>query len=374
VRYKVPFIKPVLPASELIADDYAEIVASNWFTNFGPKEREFSAGVAEYIGNGFHAVTFANATIALMGLAKAVLGEGDRTRFVLVPSFTFAAGPAAIEWSGHRPLFIDIDPHTLQPSIDSARRAIETHGAAIAGILFCNTFGIGASTVREWEALASELGLPMMVDSAAGFGSRYADSSVVGRAGIAEVFSFHATKPFAIGEGGAVVTRDAELALTLREFQNFGFGQGKGALKLGLNGKLQELNAAIGLRQLARIDAAVESRRSVLASYREELEPLGVHFPDNIERSSVCFASVVLPDGQRRDRALEHLISVGVEARAYYTPLVHHQPHFDTCPTEGDLMNTDAISARVLSLPVHEAMPDDSVALVTASLREVLGR
>lgn len=364
--FDIPFIRPTFPHSDVIGADFDAIVDTNWYTNFGPREREFSAAVAAYVGEGYHAVTFANATIALMALVPAAFGRGDGTRHVLVPSFTFAAGPEAIEWAGYKPLFIDIDAVTLQPDLADARAAIEAND--VAGILLCNTFGIGNPAVAEWEGLAAEAGLPIVTDSAAGFGSTYADGTPVGTATTAEVFSFHATKPFAIGEGGAVVTRDAALAAELTAFQNFGFREGRGAFSLGLNGKLQEINAAIGLRQLERFDAAIQGRQRVLEAYRSGLAGLPVRFPTAIERSSVCFATLLFDDRAQRDAALQRLLAAGVEARTYYSPAVHTHPHFAEELRASDLAVTAEVIDTVLSLPVYESMTDAEIATVVTAI------
>lgn len=365
MSFEIPFIRPVFPSPELVASDYARIVESNWYTNFGPREREFSAALGTYMGDGYIAVTFANATLALMALCQAALGRGDGSKEVLVPSFTFAAGPAAVEWAGYVPRFIDVDTASLQPSIDEARAALDG-GSDVAGILLGNTFGIGNAQIAEWEQLAEEYGVQLLIDSAAGFGSVYPGGRRVGTAGLAEVFSFHATKPFAIGEGGAVVTRDPALARSLAEFQNFGFSQGLGSAQLGLNGKLQELNAAIGLRQLATIDEAVQRRQAVVAAYRRGFEGLDIAFPRGIDESSVCFASIVLPDRGSRDAVLAALIEAGVEARAYYSPAVHTQPHFAAAPRQGGLRGTGAVVDSVLSLPVHQDMAQRDIDTVIA--------
>lgn len=369
MSFDVPFILPVLPDSARLVEDYEEIISSNWFTNFGPKERAFSAALADRLRTG-NAVTFTNATIALMGLIRGVLGPGGRDRHILVPSFTFAAGPAAIEWAGYSPMFLDIEERGLQPDLDQASQAF-AGGADIAAILLCNTFGIGNADIAAWESLAAEHGVPLLIDSAAGFGSEYADGRPVGTAGLAEVFSFHATKPFAIGEGGAVSTDDDALAASLARFQNFAFEPGVGATTLGLNGKLAEIPAAIGLRQLERFDDALRSRRLVVSRYRDALDD-GWRLPDGIDRSSVCFATIIAPDRIRRDALLTAMAGAGVEARAYYSPVVHRQPMFVDAPRVADLDVTDAMADRVVSLPVHEAMAEHAVQRVLGALHEVL--
>lgn len=361
MSFEIPFIRPMFPDSALIGQDFDAIATSNWFTNFGPREREFRSAIATYLGDGgLQAVTFSSATTALLGALHAVLGRGDGVRQIVVPSFTFAAGPAAIEWAGFCPLLIDIDEDSLQPSLADARSALEQPGHTVAAILLCNTFGIGNAAIADWEELAQEHAIPLVIDSAAGFGSQYQDGNPVGTAGVCEVFSFHATKPFAIGEGGAIVTRDPALAQRLTSFQNFGFQAGAGAVTLGLNGKLQEINAAIGLRQLIGFDEAVASRRSTLLKYRDALHHVA-HFPEGIERSSVCFASIVMPSRSDRDSRLEALSNGGVEARAYYAPPVHVQPHFAGLPRVSSLAVTESVVDRILSLPVHQDMAHEDV-------------
>lgn len=354
MSYDVPFIRPVFPSAAEIGSDFDEIVESNRYTNFGPMERRFAAAIAAYVGDDLAAVTFANGTLALMAVLHGVLGPGNGTRSVLVPSFTFAAGPAAIEWVGYRPAFVDIDPVTLQPSVASANAVLDAE-ADVVGILLCNSLGIGNPDIDRWLEFSEQTGLPLVIDSAAGFGSRYGSGAKVGTAGIAEVFSFHATKPFAIGEGGAVVSRDTALLQRLHDFQNFGFSADQGAVALGLNGKLQEINAAIGLRQLDGFEQALARRRDVLEAYRSGLEGTGVTIPALSERSSVCFATILAPSAQARNEMWSALEEAGVEARAYYSPPVHRQPHFSGAP-HGDLSSTDDVVARVLSLPVHQEM------------------
>lgn len=368
MSFDVPFIKPVFPASGVIARDFDAIVESNWYTNFGPMERRFSAEIASTIGPDYRAVTFANATVGLIALVHSALGRGDGTEFVIVPSFTFAAGPEAVLWSGYRPLLIDIDPESLQPLLAAAREAFSSGEFAIAGILLCNTFGIGNAEVESWESLAAETGVPLLIDSAAGFGSEYSDGSPVGSRGLAEVFSFHATKPFAIGEGGAVVTRDNDLADRLAAFQNFGFRDRLGAADIGLNGKLQEINAAIGLRQLEAFNGAVSSRRDVVEQYRRALTNTSIHFPHNIDRSSVCFASVLFGDPDARERARLALTAAGVEVRTYYSPVVHDQPFLRDAARIGSLPTTGSVSERILSLPVHQNMDPEHIERIVSTI------
>lgn len=367
--FDLPFIRPLFPTGEELSTDFARIVEANWYTNFGPQERAFKAALEGWMGEGCHVVTFANATVALLAAIQVRLGRGDGSKRILVPSFTFASGPQAIEWCGYEPLLIDIERSTLQPSLADARRALAEPDHGVAAILLCNTFGIGNGDIAQWEALALESGLPLIIDSAAGFGSTYPGDRPVGTAGTCEVLSFHATKPFAIGEGGAIVTRDAALAASLTEFTNFGFHEAQGAIALGLNGKLNEFGAAIGLRQLVGFAESVASRQSVVARYMAEL-PATFTFPERLEFSSVCFATMLLPDRSHRDAARERLLRRGVEARTYYSPPIHAQPYFAGVPSVNGYAVTEEIVDRILSVPVYVRMDEREIQLILETLSE----
>lgn len=367
--WAVPYVRPVFPRTAEIAADIEGIVAANWYTNFGPIERTFASGLAAWLDCDRVVTPTANATSGLLAAVR-LLMPPKRPGFVIVPSYTFAAGPAAIRWSGHRPLFIDIDPATLQPSLSSAKQALAAYGDSIVGILLGNSFGIGNAEVRAWEALAAEVGLPLVVDSAAGFGSRYPDGRPVGSAGDCEVFSFHATKPFAIGEGGAVACRTPELDEQIRSFINFGFVSHE-ARWVGLNGKLQELNAAIGLRQLATFDNALASRRAALAALAPSIEGAGLELPAHQEISSVSAAIVLAADQRRRDSLLDSLTRNRVEARVYYAPAVHLQEAFRGETVVGDLVGTAEVGRRVIALPIHQDMAQSSIDLIADAM---LGR
>lgn len=359
MAFDVPFIRPIFPAAEDLAADVTEIVRSNWFTNFGPKEQRFRAGIADYLGSDLEVVTFNNATTALVASLSQLLKDEPPGGLVIVPSFTFAAGPQAIRWAGHHPLFIDIDESSLQPSLGAARAAWDRYGKKIVGVLLCNTFGIGGELIDEWETFAAERGVPLIIDSAAGFGSLYPDGTNVGTRGDCEIFSFHATKPFAIGEGGAVVTRDVRLAEVLRSFSNFGFEAADGAVRAGLNGKLQEINAAIGVRQLLTIDDVIRERRQVLQRYGEIFSYADAgEIVRNADKSSVCFAPVILRDAESRDPLLSGLRAAGIEARVYYAPPVHRHASFEHDLCTGRLELTEAVSTRILCLPVLQGMPE----------------
>ena len=369
---EIPFIRPRYPGPAELAKDLDEILHANWYTNFGPKERLFARAIGEYLGQDLHVATIANGTMALIAALHATVGHGTRNQYLLMPSFTFVAVAQAALWAGYRPWFIDIDAQTWQPSASSARAVLESSRDRVAGILLANVFGVGNPQIGVWEDLAAEWDLPIVLDSAAGFGSAYMDGRPVGGRGACEIFSFHATKTLAIGEGGAVVSRDPRLIEQIREFQNFGFGP-QGCTQLGINGKMPEVSAAIGLRQLGGLDHRLASRRNVFNRYCAELSDVGVRFQPNADTSSLCFASACCQSADHKAAVLASLRQGAIRAHDYYNPPQHLQPFFVANPElvrSADLSNTQDLCSRIVSLPIHDYMAPDDVARVIAGVQQ----
>lgn len=370
---EIPFIRPSFPGPAELAEDFRRIAHTNWYTNFGPKERQFAHALGEYLGSELHVATLANGTMALIAAIHVTFGAGDRDRYVLMPSFTFVGVAQAALWNGYRPWLIDIDPGSWQPCVESARTVLERSRDRIAGIVLTNAFGVGNPQIGDWEQLAAEWELPLVIDSAAGFGSTYPDGDRVGGRGRCEIFSLHATKPFAVGEGGALVSRDPHLVEQTYRFANFGLGSSREAGHFGMNAKLQEINAAIGLRQLAGLDDRLESRRAVLGSYRAGLAEEGLRFQPNADASALCFASACCTTPDHKTAVLASLHQNAVRARDYYNPPQHRHPYFvvnDELLKTADLPVTEDICSRIVSLPVHDHMASGDVARVVAAVQE----
>jgi dTDP-4-amino-4,6-dideoxygalactose transaminase len=369
---EIPFIRPSYPGPAELAEDFDEILQANWYTNFGPKERHFARAIGEYLGHDLHVATLANGTIALIAALHAAVGHGTREQYLLMPSFTFVAVAQAGLWAGYRPWFIDIDAHTWQPSEFSARAVLECSRDRVAGILLANVFGVGNPQIDAWEDFAAEWDLPIVLDSAAGFGSAYTDGKRVGGRGVCEIVSFHATKTLAIGEGGAVISRDPRIIEQVREFQNFGL-EAQSCAQLGINGKMQEICAAIGLRQLGGLDRRLASRRKVFNRYYTELSDADVTFQPNADASSLCFASACCKSADHKAAVLASLRRGAIQARDYYNPPQHLQPFFVANPElvrSADLTVTEDVRSRIVSLPIHDCMSPNDVARVIAGVQQ----
>lgn len=363
---RVPFIRPQFPDPHDIAADVAAIVERNWYTNMGPLEHELAAAMADQMGNGSAVSLVANGTLGLLLALEHLKVPGRRA--VLVPSFTFTAAPQCALWCGLEPVFVDVSDSDWQPDADRAGQWLADHAHETAAILCANSFGVGGAHVDAWEELASAHGLPLIVDSAAGFGSHYPDGDALGHRGTCEVFSLHATKPFAVGEGGAVTSTDPGLIAALDVAKNFGFGADHDVAALGLNAKLPELTCAIGLRQLRDLKVRLDRRRGVLGRYHDLLAGSGVGFQPNDLASTVPFLSVLMPTEAARAGARSALDALGVEHRHYYEP-VHLQTLFRGSRSAGPLAVTEDLGRRIMSLPVHDEMDDAVIEAIAARLR-----
>ncbi len=367
----IPFLTPRLPEPGLVAQDYAEIFKSGVFTNSGLFEHRFAAELSQWIGGAAAVAVTASATASIQ-LASRMLFHPTR-RFVLVASFTAAAVPLAVRWSGHDPLLVDIESGSWQPDADMAEEALERESDEIAGILLTNTFGTANASIERWETLAQRFGMALIIDSAAGFGSCYPWGERLGARGTCEIFSFHATKTLGIGEGGAIAARDRGVVEELDRLKNFGFDEDRRSYGLGLNAKLPELSSAIGLRQLDGFAERLAKRREVLGWYTADLRPMGLEFQHGVELSVPPFVSVALPECDQRD-AVECALTHGqIGWRTYYNPPIHMQPAFADIRQAGELTETQALSERIISLPLDDYLSREDVSRVTELLGEALG-
>lgn len=370
VQYKIPFIRPSFPSIEEMSEDYQNIVTSNWYSNFGQYEKELSARAARYVGDTVYATTVANCTL---GIDIAVLALFDTSKKkVLTQSFTFAAGAEVLIRNGYEPILVDIEKQTWQMNIQKTEELITKKREDIAGILLCNTFGVGNPDIEKWEQLAKQYGLPLILDTAAGFGSRYTAGEIVGGRGDCEVFSLHATKPFAVGEGGLITSRNEQLIHKLRSLQNFGFENDRTVHSIGMNAKMQEFSCAIGIRQIDKLAERIHIRQDKLRIYKEQLEPQGFVFQPGDDMSTVPFVSVLTPDTIDASRAQERLIGSGIEARRYYTPAVHlHSAIMAHASISENLTVTEDISRSIISLPLLNDMTDEDITLICDTLKEI---
>src|ERR1035441_9571296 len=228
-----------------------DMLDRNWLTNNGPFVQEFEKRVAEFVGVK-HCIAMCNATVALEIATRALGLKGE----VIVPAFTFIATAHSLQWQEITPVFCDIDPrtHNLDPA-----RVEELITPKTTGIIGVHLWGRPCD-VEALTEIAQRRNLTLMFDAAHAFGCSYG-GKMIGGFGLAEVFSFHATKFCQTFEGGAIVTDNDELATKIRLMKNFGFGGYDNVIYIGTNGKMTEICAAMGLTNLESLEDFVAANR-----------------------------------------------------------------------------------------------------------------
>lgn len=341
-----------------------------WFTNNGQLVQELEKTLCGYLGVK-HCIPVCNATIGLQVVCHALNLRGQ----VIVPAFTFVATPHSVQWEGLTPIFADIDPvtHLMDPS--QVRDLITPHTSAILGV---HTWG-RACIPEDLQAIADEHGLELYFDAAHAFGCRHA-GKMIGNFGRAEVFSFHATKFFNTFEGGAIATNDDELAARIRLMINFGFTGMDSVVHLGTNGKMSEIHAAMGLSCFEEIGRIVDTNHSHYQAYRKALAGLpGIRFRDYDDMEETNFQYVVIEidesaAGISRDSLMYGLHARNIMARRYFYPGCHRmEPYAGLQPGLAKrLPLTEAVCAKVLSLPTGTGITSEDVARVCASIRSLV--
>lgn len=323
-----------------------EAMDRGWLTNNGPLVTELEARFAAFSGVE-HAVAVANATLGLQLVAVALGVRGE----VIMPSFTFIGTAHALAWIGLRPVFADVLPntHTLDPA-DVAERVTPSTGA-IVGV---HLWG-GACDTDALQAVAKGAGIPLFFDAAHAVGSAHLGRRV-GGFGRAEVFSLHATKAVNALEAGIITTNDGELADGLRALRNFGFSGEDAVAGPGINAKLNEFSAAMGISNLAHFEAIRSHNLSIHAAYRETLATTrGVRLMTTADGNDHSYHHAVLQIDESapvsRDLLQRVLTVENVRARRYFTPGCHRSPPYRDWAQHDRLPVTDRLSSNLLQLP-----------------------
>jgi len=366
----IRFQRPRIPSQTRIDSYFAQAREARWFSNFGPCVSEFEQRVSRELLSGFPVCSVGNATLGLMVALRAVLGEpcAGRDR-VLVPSFTFVGSLAAVVWSGFRPQFVDVDPDDWQPSPQSLRAA--GNDERLAGALLTTTFGTPWTPDRESEIrdALDDHSLPLVLDSAAGLGS----CAPSGRTGSATVYSLHATKPFAVGEGGLICSPDSDVVRRSRQLSNFGFDEDHGlGAEVGINAKLSEIHGAIGLAVLDEFPTQLVQRRNRALELLEEVSSYGLRPQLGHARSTFQFLPMLCADHHHRATLLDLAQRSRVQVRAYFDPPMHRVPAF-RADVDGELPVTEDLAARIVCLPMADDLSEEESAAIAAVCRRARG-
>jgi dTDP-4-amino-4,6-dideoxygalactose transaminase len=371
----IRFQAPQIPPAREIEKYFKLAEEARWYSNRGPCHDLLVQRLERYLGPGVHCVPVANATLGLMVAIRALVGSRPPRREVLMPSFTFAATADAVVWAGLEPVFVDVDPDCWHLDPAALESALSARAGSVGLVFAASTFGMPPPVAQReaWERVAAEAGVPLLVDSAAGFGAVNENDERLGRQGDVEIFSFHATKPFAIGEGGLVTTSDVELARRVGRMTNFGFEAGVVHDDIGLNAKLAEWPAATALTVLDGFEEVLTARRATAAEMLSAAEPHGFVRQGHAPGAAWQFVSVLAPSPDVRDAVLDASRNANIEVRSYFNVPLHRMPAFASAPVVGELRVTDDLATRVLSLPMANDLAAEASDAIVESLAAAVG-
>jgi len=365
---EVPLARPVIGDSEEAA--VIEVLRSGQLS-LGPRVPAFEQAFAARLGVA-HACAVSSGTAGLhLALRAAGVRDGDE---VVTSPFSFVASANAAVFERARPVFADIDPHTLNLDPAAAAAAVTDRTSALLPV---HIFGYPAD-LPAFEAL----GLPIVEDACEALGAIHADGIAVGGRGHPTVFGFYANKQLTTGEGGMVTTGDAAVKAQIDSERNQGRAPDMSWLdhdRLGFNYRLSDIASAIGLAQLDRLDDMLAGRARAAALYREALQEIeGLELPceDTAGNRRGWFVFVVqLPRGVDRDATIRALRERGVQSKPYL-PAIHLMTYYRETfgHREGEFPICEDVAARSVALPFFPELSETQVERVALALREVLGR
>ena len=354
--------KPVLPPLEEFVPYLKEIWDSRILTNGGKFHEQLEKELCDYLGVK-HLALFTNATIALVTALQALRITGE----VITTPYSFVATAHSLLWNGIKPVFVDIDPHTLNLDPAKIEAAITPQTTAIMPV---HCYGHPCD-VEAIQKIADNYNLKVIYDAAHAFGVQIERGSVLNH-GDLSVLSFHATKVFTTFEGGAMVCPDAKTKVRIDQLKNFGHVGEVTVVAPGINGKMSEFNAALGLLQLKYVDQALLQRKKIDRAYRERLEGVtGIQCLDGAgEKVSnyAYFPILVKPDYPVGRHALyQKLKENGIHPRRYFYPLISSFPMYRGLPSahKENLPVATVAAEQILCLPIYPDLDMSAVDAVT---------
>ncbi len=373
IQMKVPLSSP-----DIIEKDIEAVVGvmKTRFLSIGPKVVEFEKRMSEFAGTKY-AVAVNSGTSALHLIIRGLgIGEGD---VVITTPFSFISSSNCILFEKAEPLFVDIDEQTLNLDADKVEAKLESLSkeelGKVKAMIVVDAFGQPADWDR-FKQIGKKYNLRLIEDSAEALGAEYKGRKC-GSFGEAGVFAFYPNKQITTGEGGILVTDDAELARLARSMRSQGRGESGEWLdheRLGYNYRMDEMSAALGCSQMKRIEEILDKRAKVARMYGEklaEVEEVQVPFiADYVSRMSWFVYVIRLERGIDRDKVIKYLNEEGVQCKPYFTP-IHLQPFYRKMfgYKEGDFPITEDVSGRTIALPFFNNLKEEQIEYVVEKLK-----
>lgn len=371
MRDKIFVTRSSMPPLEEYIEEIQSLWDSCWLTNMGQKHKVLEKEITTYL-DVEHTVLLTNGHMALeLALASLNLPKGGE---VITTPFTFVSTTHAIVRNGLVPVFCDIDPNTY--TIDSAKieNLITDRTCAILPV---HVYG-NICDVERIEEIAKRHGLKVIYDAAHAFGETYKEIGI-GNYGDISCFSFHATKVFHTIEGGAVCYKDTQFGERLKNMINFGINGMENVSEIGVNAKMNEFCAAMGICNLRYIDQEIEKRKRAMERYRENLREVfgdGLRLPGKQHQVKCNYAYLPIlinkqQFGASRDEVYQALANQGIMSRKYFYPLTDkydcYQSKFKDCKTPV----AEYISESILTLPLYADLALSQVDRICSILLEI---
>lgn len=345
--------KTTLPPINKYIKYLKKVWANNWVTNKGEFSIKLEEKLKEYL-KAKNLLVVSNGTVAMQLAFKALELKGE----VITTPFTFPATTNSLIWEGLIPVFADIDPETFNVDPKEIEKKINKNTSAILAV---HVFG-NPCNVEDLEKLAKKYHLKVIYDAAHAFGIEYKDKSIISWGDIGTL-SFHAAKVFHTVEGGAVITKDKVSYQKINLLRNHGIEYYDKVVLAGINAKMNELEAIMGLCVLEDFEKGIIRRKKIYQKYKEafssnfllKLQKLST----NLTKYTYAYFPVCFPDEKVRDRIFKVLLKNGIRARKYFYPPSHELPYVNH--EDYSLPNATMISHTILCLPLYASLATEDV-------------
>ncbi len=360
--------QPYLPPLEEFTPYLEQIWTNKVLTNGGPFHQQLEQALCDYLGVK-HVALFSNGTLGLITALQSLRVTGE----VITTPYSFVATAHSLLWHGNKPVFVDVEPETLNLDPAKIEAAITPQTTAIMPV---HCYG-NPCDVAAIQKIADNYNLRVIYDACHAFGVQDKGGSVL-RHGDLSVLSFHATKVFNTLEGGAIICPDAKTKQRIDHLKNFGFVDETTVVAPGINAKMSEINASFGLLQLKHIDRVMQKRAEIDARYREGLaEVKGIHcLPQTASKTAnhSYFPVLVQPDYPlSRDALYQKLKDQGIYTRRYFYPLISDFPMYRSLPSaaRSNLPVAAAAAEKVLCLPIYPTLCDTEQGKIIDVIRKM---
>jgi dTDP-4-amino-4,6-dideoxygalactose transaminase len=363
---KIHIVRPVLPKFNELTAGVTEMLDTGMVTK-GNHLEAFEHAIARHLGVK-HAVGVSSCTSGLMLTYRGLGLRGE----VIVPSFTFMATVSALVWCGLRPVFADVNRETTNLDPEAVEAAITPRTTAIVAV---HNFGTPAD-IAGLQSVAERHGIKLIFDAAHGFGALY-QGRPVGSQGDAQVYSLSPTKLLIAAEGGIVATQDDRLAAFIRKGREYGNDGNYDSDFSGLNARMPEFNALLGLKSLEALETAAENRNAYASMFQEvmgRLPGIGFQIVCAGDRSSYKDFSITIDSakfGLSRDEFAQALAAENIDTRKYYDPPVHRQKAYSQYYDGKPLPNTEWLASNSLSFPIWSKMGADVLERICTAVETI---